>query len=30
MSKEVRIHITANNLTDAEYQKLIAVLESIV
>ena len=29
MSKEVRIHITASNLTDAEYEKLIAALESI-
>ena len=29
MVKEVRIHITANNLTDLEYEKLIAALESV-
>ena len=30
MAKEVGIHITANNLPDSEYKKLIAALESVV
>ena len=29
MGKEVRIHLTANNLTESEYEKLIAALESV-
>lgn len=29
MAKEVSIHITANNLTDSEYEKLIVALESV-
>ena len=29
MAKEVRIHITSNNLTESEYEKLIAALEDV-
>lgn len=29
MGKEVRIHLTANNLTESEYEKLIATLEGV-
>ena len=29
MGKEVRIHLTANNLTESEYEKLITALEGV-
>ena len=29
MAREARIHVTVHNLTDAEYKKLLAALESV-